>query len=118
MGSAAIKINIAEYKEVAIISNENPLLTNNNDRTIKTIPFSSFVLFIVSTCISIVKVGKIKSSVYIFLSPHFLSLVQNKLYLNDAEFASVWIIRSSRSKCIGCTILNWVPKLAFGIDCI
>ena len=50
----AIKINIAEYKEVAIVSNENPALTNNNDRTIKTIPFS-FVLFIVSTCISIVK---------------------------------------------------------------
>ena len=55
MGGAATKINVAKNKEVAIVSNENPALTNNNDRTIKTIPLSSFVLFIVSTCISIVK---------------------------------------------------------------
>ena len=55
MGSAATKINVAKNKEVVIVSNENPVLTNNNDHTIKTIPLSSFVLFIVSTCISIVK---------------------------------------------------------------
>ena len=55
MGGAATKINVAENKEVVIVSNENPALTNNNDCTIKTIPLSSFILFIVSTCISIVK---------------------------------------------------------------
>ena len=55
MGGVATKINVAENKEVVIVSNENPALRNNNDRTIKTIPLSSFVLFIVSTCISIVK---------------------------------------------------------------